>query len=108
MIAVTVLKNEQGIIEFECKGHAGFDQYGKDIVCSAVSVLIINTINSIEELTTQKTSTEFKDSDGYIHCTLSSPFTREAALLLESMLLGLKGIQKNYGKKYLDLKFKEV
>ena len=37
-------------------GHAGYDDIGKDIVCAAVSVLVINTLNSIERFTDDKTS----------------------------------------------------
>ena len=39
------------MIGFHVEGHAGYADYGQDIVCSAVSVLVINCINSIDELT---------------------------------------------------------
>lgn len=29
------------------KGHAGYDKYGKDIVCAAVSSTVITTVNAI-------------------------------------------------------------
>ena len=35
----------------EVKGHAGYDEYGKDIVCAAVSVLTVNMANSVEKFT---------------------------------------------------------
>ena len=40
MISVKVLKNK-----IEIKGHALYDDYGKDIVCSAVSSIVTTTIN---------------------------------------------------------------
>ena len=42
MILVKVLKKE-----IEIKGHALYDDYGKDIVCSAVSSIVTTTINGI-------------------------------------------------------------
>ena len=36
------------------KGHTGYAEPGKDIVCAAVSVLAQNLIQSIEELTPDK------------------------------------------------------
>ena len=49
MITISIYKNAEGIYNgFKVLGHAGFDDKGKDIVCAAVSVLVINTINSIE------------------------------------------------------------
>ena len=47
MINVIVYKDVKGLIEgFSLKGHAGYAEYGSDIVCSAVSMLTINTLNS--------------------------------------------------------------
>ena len=51
MINVIVYKDVKGLIEgFSLKGHAGYAEYGSDIVCSAVSMLTINTLNSIKNL----------------------------------------------------------
>ena len=49
MIEVTVYKTmRHEYAGFDMSGHAGYDDIGKDIVCAAVSVLVINTLNSIE------------------------------------------------------------
>ena len=51
MIEVTVYKTmRHEYAGFDMSGHAGYDDIGKDIVCAAVSVLVINTLNSIEVL----------------------------------------------------------
>ena len=106
MIAVTVLRDGDRISGFESSGHAGFADSGKDIVCAAVSILIINTVNSMEEFTGQVFGTE--SEDGHIYCTLAKPYDRDAQLLLNSMVFGLQNIRQEYGKKYLRLDFKEV
>ncbi len=50
MITMTVFRSDTGIYQgFLCSGHAGFARAGRDIVCAAVSVLVINTVNSIEQ-----------------------------------------------------------
>ena len=41
---IKVLKNKENI---SITGHAMYDDYGKDIVCSAVSSIVITTINGI-------------------------------------------------------------
>ena len=47
MIKVNV-KNKNGkVYEIVVKGHAGYDDYGKDIVCAAVSTMMITTVNNI-------------------------------------------------------------
>ena len=47
-------------------GHAGFDQSGRDIVCAAISILVINTINSIEELAAEKIIVDADEKAGTI------------------------------------------
>ena len=49
MIHVTIYENDRKeCIGFQTKGHAEYDEMGQDIVCAAVSVLVINTMNAIE------------------------------------------------------------
>lgn len=50
MIKVKVVKKE-GIIEsISAIGHAGYAEYGKDIVCASFSTMIITTINAILDI----------------------------------------------------------
>ncbi len=50
MIKINISKENNIIKEITITGHAMYDDYGKDIVCSAVSTCIITTINAIVEL----------------------------------------------------------
>lgn len=49
MIRVKVLGKNK-IEEISIKGHADYDEYGKDIVCSSVSSIVTTTINGIYEI----------------------------------------------------------
>ena len=54
MIQVTMIRNRDGkYIGFDCIGHAGYAGSGEDIVCAGVSVLVINTVNSIRSYTNE-------------------------------------------------------
>lgn len=108
MIKVTVYKNpENEYIGLKTSGHAGFADSGEDIVCSAVSVLVINTINSIEAFTKDKFKVKAKDQEGLIEFKFQSTVSAESNLLMDSLVLGLQGIQEDY-KKYIQIMFKEV
>ena len=49
MIHVTIFCNEdKECVGFQTEGHAEYAEPGEDIICAAVSILVINTINSIE------------------------------------------------------------
>jgi len=106
MITVTISKTSRQYIGFTVKGHADYAQEGYDIICAAVSVLTVNTLNSIEAFTEDAFFGE--QDDGYISCRFSESLSPQAALLMDSMVLGLTDIQNHYGKQYIKLIFEEV
>ena len=105
MITVTVYKHSDQYKGFRCEGHAGYATEGEDIVCAAVSVLTVNTVNSIEAFTEDAFSGEEKD--GFVSCMLTGSVSQETCLLMDSMVLGLSHIKQNY-ENYIQLRFKEV
>ncbi|MBQ7707812.1 MAG: ribosomal-processing cysteine protease Prp [Lachnospiraceae bacterium] len=108
MINVIFYRKSDGTYKgFSMSGHAMFGKYGKDIVCSAVSVLAINTVNSVSELTDNKFDIE-KGKSGLLKFKYTSEPDEKGQLLLESLALGILGIEEEYGSKYLQVNFKEV
>ena len=105
MIIAKVSKKQGFYYSFTCEGHAGYDDYGKDIVCAAVSMLVINTANSIDELTSNDIEADNKE---HISWRFKSCPDDKATLLMDSLLLGLHEIQRQYGKKYFRLIIEEV
>ncbi|MCI8484896.1 MAG: ribosomal-processing cysteine protease Prp [Lachnospiraceae bacterium] len=109
MICVTIYKNsEQEYTAFQCMGHAEYAEAGYDIVCAAVSALVLNTINSIEKLVSDPFEIETEQESGFIDFSLKEGYSKDSLLLIRSLVLGLQGIQKNYGNNRITLKFKEV
>ncbi len=94
---------------FDISGHAGYDDIGKDIVCAAVSVLVINTLNSIERFTDDKTSCVSDENSGTVEFRFKDHQSHYDALLLDSMILGLEDIEysEEY-ESYIYIIFKEV
>ena len=103
MIKADVFRNKTGdIYGFRLKGHADFAEEGSDIVCSAVSVLTINTINSIEAFTSERFECETDEKKGgflslFLPDTRDGKADKDVQLLLKAMLNGLNDIQKEYG-----------
>ena len=109
MTHVTIYTNQENAFTgFLCEGHAGYANEGEDIVCAGISTLVINTINSIEALTATQILADAEQESGTIHVNFPSGCDLQAKLLVDAMILGLQGIQTNYGKKFLTLDFKEV
>ena len=102
MINITVFRDDNGICNgFQCMGHAEYADYGQDIVCAAVSVLVVNTINSIEEFTDDAIACEVKEENGDVRFEFTGDISSESKLLVESMLLGLRGVEQEYGKEFI-------
>ena len=102
MITIEIRKSGNEYVGFSSKGHAGYAEEGYDIICAAVSVLTVNTINSIEKFTEDAFKAEA--ADGMVRWKFTEiPLSKEANLLMDSLVLGLKDIQENYGKKYIKI-----
>lgn len=105
MIKVSIHKNADNLITgFTLYGHADYAEYGSDVVCAAVSALVINTINSIENFTSDKFRLEQDEKKGYIEFHVVTPMSNNANLLLSSLALGLQGIEDEYTDKYIQIK----
>ncbi len=109
MVKIIIYQHKDyGVLGFKSSGHAGFEDAGKDIVCAGVSVLIINTVNSLDQFTDNQFDVNQDAEEGYIAVESESGFDDRGKLLLDSMILGLKEIQKNYGDEYVTITFQEV
>ena len=106
MITITVKKRKGTYLELISKGHAGYAEEGQDIVCAAVSVLIINTVNSLEAFTDDKFAA--REDHGIVELILEGSVSDKTTLLLDSMILGLRDIQTQYGNEFIRLKIEEV
>ncbi|MBE5907021.1 MAG: ribosomal-processing cysteine protease Prp [Lachnospiraceae bacterium] len=111
MVNVTIFQKEglkgKYISGFHCSGHAGFADYGKDVVCAGISALVLNTINSIEAFTEENFTCEVEEATGDVRFSLTDIPGEKASLLLDSLVLGVTGIQETY-RRYITLNFREV
>lgn len=100
MIQAKVVRKNGHYKKFMIDGHAGYAEAGEDIVCAAVSALVINAINSIEAFTEDAFTCDC--GDGMIrNWEFTSEVSPETELLMDSLMLGLANIQKSYGTDYL-------
>ena len=67
MTEIRIYKTESGeYLRFTCSGHAEYADYGQDIVCAAISILVINTVNSLEEFAKLRMQLETDENKGCI------------------------------------------
>ncbi len=110
MTKVTFYQNSRGqITGFAAEGHAGYAQAGEDIVCAAISALVINTVNSLERLTKDAFTLDTDQESGFIRLAMEGDFSEKAELLLQSLALGLSDLEsEETNQDYVDIIFEEV
>ncbi|MBR1524259.1 MAG: ribosomal-processing cysteine protease Prp [Lachnospiraceae bacterium] len=103
MIEVLITRDKaMDITGFRVSGHALFAEAGNDIICSAVSMLTINTVNAIEQfLPDEPLVVDIDRNKGFIEAKLMDKPTERSELLLRTFHLGMVSIEEQYGRKYV-------
>ena len=93
-----------------CMGHAKHKRlwFEKDLVCASVSVLVLNTLNALDQLTDTNMQITTNEETGFIRCVFTDTLSEKETLLVDAMALGLEQICQEYGKKYCNVEFREV
>ena len=93
MIKVSVLKENRKYKKITILGHAMYDDYGKDIVCSACSSIVITTVNGI--LALKKGSLDYLVSKKGM--TINVKIDDETTqILLNNMVSLVRELEGNY------------
>ncbi|MDE6639851.1 MAG: ribosomal-processing cysteine protease Prp [Acetatifactor sp.] len=110
MTTVVICKDQNGSYRgFYCMGHAEYARKGQpDILCAAISALTIGTVNSLEELAGERLKTVQNEESGFLRCDFESTLQEKSSFLMDSMVFSLENISREYGDKYLQVKFEEV
>jgi uncharacterized protein YsxB (DUF464 family) len=101
MIRVKIRRKSDGLIEsFQVKGHAMYDESGKDIVCAGVSAVTVGTVNSVEALlgVQLKASSKLGLLDVNVPDEVEGVLNEKVQMLLESMVVMLQTIEQSYGE----------
>ena len=93
MIKVKVSKKNNLIDCVEVLGHAGYDDYGKDIVCSGVSSIVTTTVNGILTFDKSYISYSMKQDDFRIILNVHNEIVDN---LINNMLNMLREVENDY------------
>jgi len=113
MIVIDLVRSGKQITRFKVSGHAGYDEEGSDIVCSAVTAVVYGALGALEELCGM---TEYEDVEEGLesdHIAFEVPKGMTTVLqdrvytILETMAIGLKQIEYVYGT-YVTINEREV
>ena len=95
MIDVYICKPGDHYTEFQVKGHAGYAEMGKDIVCSAVSALTVTLENALGQLSDVPIMEKQYVKECRHRICIPVP-SDKTDLLVEMYKIGIEGVQEAY------------
>ena len=89
---------DANIVKGIMSGHTDYAEVGSDIVCASISSVIYMALGGIENVL--NTQFGYETGDGYLEfvlpCDLNDDKIKEINILLDSMYLFLKELEKQY------------
>lgn len=98
MTKITIFKKDDIIWSYQVKGHSGFAEEGRDIVCSAVSTATQMTLVGLKEVLKLKVESIIEDGFLQVRLLDGDENNKDAQILLNTMFLTLQDIAKSYAK----------
>ncbi|HBH12075.1 MAG: hypothetical protein XD91_0876 [Clostridiales bacterium 38_11] len=109
MIEIVIVRDKNEYLGYEISGHAGFDESGYDIICSAVSILAYTALNSmatVAEIAEWDMSYRIDESVGDMSLLLKRTNIK-TDIILKIFETGIKLLLDDYSQ-YISLDYKEV
>jgi len=94
MIKIKLVKKNNNIEKIIIKGHAMYDDFGKDIVCAAVSSTVITSVNAC--LSIDESSLIYDDSEGLNIDIMKNDIVTKK--IIDNMISNLKELETAYPK----------
>ena len=101
MTKIEVIRKNGSVVKYQATGHSEYGEYGSDIVCAALSTVLQMPLAGFQDVLDIYPRFEI-NSDGFICVDLDGMNLkgkeREVHTLLESMVVILRGLAKEYPK----------
>jgi uncharacterized protein YsxB (DUF464 family) len=102
MTKIKIFKNNDVYMGFECSGHSGYAEFGKDIVCASVSSIMQACILGIVKVLKVKAIIEREDKKGYIKIELPLDLDKNildrTQVLFETVRVSIEDLLDGYSK----------
>ncbi|AKU80133.1 ribosomal-processing cysteine protease Prp [Spiroplasma turonicum] len=98
MIIAEFVYVDKTINNFNVRGHANFDNYGKDIVCSAVTGIVSGALNAFDSLYNDCFKIDVKTNKISVNILKN---TKEVSILLNFLLIQLETISTQYPENFI-------
>ncbi len=96
MVKATITYRGKGFESLEVKGHADSGEYGKDLVCAAVSAIVVGALNALEG---EEDIYDICIEEGHVKCfAKTNGISDHDETVIETLIIQLKTIEVSYPK----------
>ena len=102
MTTIIIKRQQNKIVQVECKGHSGYAAEGEDIVCAGISAITQTALLGLKDVAKVKVTYQLDEKTGYLMFKIVEDLDemkrRECDAILETMLVGIKDMQDGFSK----------
>lgn len=103
MIKVLIKEKENSFHSLTIKGHANSAPYGEDLICAAVTAVAVGGLNNIQN----PDNFNLEVKEGLIVAEVKNEISEHDAIVMETIIAGLKSIEESHGK-YINIKLEKI
>lgn len=93
MTKIIFKKKDDLFVGFNANGHSGYAEFGKDILCSAISTLVQSTYLGLKKVLSLDVDFEVNEKKGVFNLALHDYKNQSAQVLLKTLYESLKDIE---------------
>ena len=102
MTVIKMFKMKNLFRGFECSGHTGYGEFGKDVLCAAISGITQSIVIGLEDVCKIDLELTRNDSKGYIKVLIPNnvdgAVIAKSQVLLETLYLSMQDLIEGYSK----------
>ena len=102
MTKIKFFKAQDKFVGFECSGHTGYDEFGRDILCATLSGITQACVMGIQNVLNIKIDVKRNDDEGYLKIELPKNLdgnkTKDAQILLDTLYVSIIDLMEGYSK----------
>lgn len=100
MTDIKLFKSKGYYIAFECSGHTGYEQSGRDILCATISGITQSVALGLQKVCDINVKLKRKDSSGYLKVEIPNNLDREklemSQVLFKTLRVSIEDLCQGY------------
>ncbi|MCH4210998.1 MAG: ribosomal-processing cysteine protease Prp [Bacilli bacterium] len=93
MIKITLKSQNGEFVSLEAKGHAGSGPYGHDLVCAAISAVILGGLNALKD---DESSYSVKVEEGHTLLERNKTLSEHDTIVIETIVKQIESIAESH------------